>query len=139
MSGTDSARAGAGKAKAELSSESRPFLPFPSPVGGASPQVAGMSMIQPTLPEMDKQCRLPWGPGLGACPALLLWALAWQIPQTLPRLLPEGWHKGKDKFQNARPPVCGNSNCLWLPEACHQGTTCCPIGCLALVAAAQHY
>lgn len=56
--------------------------------------------------------------------------------QTAPR---RGWHKGKDKFQNAGPPTCGNSNCLWLPDACHQGTTCCPLGCLAKVAAARHF
>lgn len=81
----------------------------------------------------------PWGLVLGVYSALFLWALAWQIPQTLSRPLPGCWHKSKDKFQNARPPVCGDSNCLWLPEARHQGTTCCPLGCLAMVAAAWHY
>lgn len=54
--------------------------------------------------------------------------------QTAPR---RGWHQGKDQFQNAGPPTCGDSDYLWLPEACHQGTTCCPPGCLAMAAAAQ--
>lgn len=95
--------------------------------------------LSPRYQKWSSNAGYRGGLGLGAYPALLLWALVWRILQTLPRLLPEGWHKGKDKFQNARPPMCGNSNCLWLPEACHQGTTCCPIGCLTLMAAAQHY
>lgn len=32
--------------------------------------------------------------------------------------------------------MCGDSNCWWLPEACHQGTACCPLGCLVIVATA---
>lgn len=120
-----------------------------------SPKVAGMSMSQPDhqgqespgvwpllalsllYPKTVKQCRLPQGagPGCVSSPA----PVAWQIPQTLSRPLPGCWHKSKDKFQNTGPPASGDSICLWLPESRHQGTTCCPLGCLAMVAAAWHY
>lgn len=57
-------------------------------------------------------------------------------PKHCPDAPRRGWHKGKDKFWNARPPSCGDSKHRWLPGACHQGTACCPLGCLAMVAAA---
>lgn len=122
---------------------------------GHPPKVAGMSMSQPdhqgqespgvwTLlalsllyPKMVKQCRLPQGAGPGCVSSPLLWL--GRFPQTLSSPLPGRWHKRKAKSQNAGPPASGDSVCLWLPEARHQGTTCCPLGCLAMVAAAWHY